>query len=261
MLVDGHVHLTEPVDLILRRLEQAGIDKAVVCSSGLAKGEEILSLQDAKQTMDRIARAQHTPDPGLSIQNINVQMVDIVTEHKEELYGFGKADIFSPELLNEAQEIFKAGLQGIGEIIGIHGNAKLVEPLLQFSHEQGGFPLFIHCDYPVDANDLHILFDLAKKFKKARMVIGHLGGDFWIEAIEKAFACSNVYLDTSEVVNGTALQVAVRELPERVIFGSDFPWDSPEAMLRRFDFLDMDSGVKKRILGLNILEVLGVRTF
>ena len=36
----------------------------------------------------------------------------------------------------EAQKILDLGLKGIGEVVGIHGNTKLLEPLFQFSHEQ-----------------------------------------------------------------------------------------------------------------------------
>ena len=258
MLVDAHTHLTEPIDILLRKLGDAGIDKAVVCSSGLARGEIIQSLPDAKATMDRIARAQKTPDPEIAVQDINLGLADVVAKHQESLIGFGKIDLFGDNLLGAAQEVFELGLSGIGEVIGIHQNTGLLEPLVEFSHEHQGYPLFIHCDYPVDAADLQEIFKLSKRFNNSKIIIGHLGGDFWIEAVEAALSSPNIYLDTSEVVNGVALKVAVKELPERVVFASDFPWDSPEAMLRRFDFLNMDAGVKRRVLGLNMLEALGI---
>lgn len=258
MLVDAHTHLTEPEEIILKRLKQAGIDKAVVCSSGLARGEHIYSLQDAKTTFNRIAEAQNGMGQELTLQDINTKLAQVVANHCQKLIGFGKIDLFQSEILMEAQKILDLGLKGIGEVVGIHGNTKLLEPLFQFSHEQNGFPVFIHCDYPVDATDLKAVFELAKRFNRAKIIVGHLGGDYWIEAIEVALNCPNIYLDTSEVVNAAALQVAVRELPDKVVFGSDFPWDSPEAMLKRFDHLDIDSGAKKKVLGLNMLEALGI---
>lgn len=256
MRVDGHTHLTAPASMLLQKLEEAGFAKAVVCSAGLARGEAITSLCEAKIAMARIGRAQNLPDRQVAIKSTNEHLAAVVAEHRDKLIGFGKVDLFDKNLLKEAETVVELGLNGIGEVIGIHQNVELLVPLFQFSHDHHGFPLFLHCDYPVDAGDLREIFRLARRFSGARLIIGHLGGDFWLETLEMALASPNVYLDTSEVVNGVALRVAVHELPERVIFASDFPWDCPGAMLKRLEAMTVDASVKRQVLGLNILQLL-----
>ena len=53
-----------------------------------------------------------------------------------------------------------------------------------------------------------------------------------------------------------ALRVAVTELPERVIFGSDFPWESPEAMLKRVECIGLSTGLRSQVLGHNMQTLL-----
>ena len=256
MRIDGHTHLTRPPGNILKILDETGMDSCVVCSSGLANGETINSLQDAKDTMARVAKAQNSPVIAKSISEINREIAQVVRESGGRLLGFGKIDIFEEDYLRHAEEIVALGLLGIGEIVGIHGHTERLEPLFEFSHRQGGFPLFVHCDYPVDAADLAALAALCQKHEKAVLIIGHFGGDFWLEAIEHAKRLPGVYLDTSEVVNQVPLKVGAREVPQKMLYGTDAPWDLAVAMLVRVENLPVAPEVKEQILGGNLAALL-----
>ncbi len=256
MRIDGHTHLTRPPENMLKILDATGVDRCVVCSSGLANGEDIHTLQDAKGTMARVAKAQNNPGTGKNISDINREIADVVQSNPERFIGFGKVDLFEEDYMRRAEEVLALGLSGIGEIIGVHGNVEKLAPLAAFSHAHGGFPLFVHCDYPVDGNDLAEIAALCAQNGKAVVIIGHFGGDFWLDAIEIAKRLPGVYLDLSEIVNQVPLTVAAREIPEKLLYGTDAPWDLAEAILVRVQHLPVGSEVKEQILGGNLERIL-----
>jgi predicted TIM-barrel fold metal-dependent hydrolase len=240
---------------LAKKIEDLGFDYGVVCSSGLALGEETLTLDDAKANMGRIARAQNNTGAA-SVAEINRQLKESAAPYGR-LIPFAKADLFQPSLAQDVKSAAESGFAGIGEVIGIHGNGEALGRL--FAAMDGtGLPVFIHCDYPVDSGDLKEVFSLAGRYASQQVIIGHLGGDFWIEAIDTAREMKNVWLDLSEVVNQVALQVAANTLPEKLVFGSDFPWDCPESMLERINRLTNSLQVKEGILGNNMQHILGI---
>jgi predicted TIM-barrel fold metal-dependent hydrolase len=243
------------MDILVQKISSLGFDYAVVCSSGLARGEEILTLADAKENMDRIARAQNNPGE-VSISAINRQLKKDIAPFPS-LIGFAKADLFQPTLTQDVREALDLGFAGIGEVIGVHGHAAALERLFD-ALDGSDVPVFVHCDYPVDAADLKEIFSLARRCEPQPVIIGHLGGDFWIDAIESALEVKNIYLDISEVVNQAALRTAANTLPERLLFGSDYPWDSPESMLERINQLTNSPSEKEGILGNNMTHILGI---
>ncbi|MEL7610635.1 MAG: amidohydrolase family protein [Bacillota bacterium] len=254
MRIDAHVHCTDPAALLTGMLDKLGLDKAVVCSSGVARGETIKTLEDAKAAMGGIARAQSAGGVR-SVSQVNRALAEVVNGNGERCIGFAKLDLFSPTLRQDAEEAVSLGFAGFGEIIGIHGNADKVDSVLSLA-DDAGLPVFIHCDYPVDAADLGALFQMIRRYARAKVVVGHMGGDFYLDALEQAAGLQNAYVDTSEVVNQVALQVAASTMPERLLYASDFPFDCAESMLCRIDCLALDAAVKERVMGLNALELL-----
>lgn len=254
--IDIHVHDTEPIELLLSSLERNGFDQAFVCSSAVAKGEKVRSLSDAKAVLGNVARAQTAEGSKRAVKEVNLALAEKLAPYAGRLFGFGKVDLYDQEIEAQMQSIVDAGLHGIGEIIGIHKHVELLRPVLDFSQKQGRFPVFIHCDFPVEKEDLHALFDLIGEYQTARVIVGHLGGNHWIDALERVAELDNCIIDISEVVNYVPLYVAVTEYPEKIAFGSDFPWDLQEANLARLNYMDLDDKTKGRIMGQNIQHFL-----
>ncbi|HEX2999606.1 MAG TPA: amidohydrolase family protein [Armatimonadota bacterium] len=249
MRIDMHMHLTQPVSLVADKLRKLGFDHGILCSSAVARGESVSTLADARAMMGRVADVQNKPTDQ-TVSQINNDIMAAVNEHPDLLWGFGKIDLFQSGIPETIAEISTLGMKGIGEIVGIHGNTGLLTPVFEAAGAHA-LPVFLHTDYPVDAEDLSNILRLAGLFPETQIILGHAGGDFWIDAIEGAYAHPNIWLDTSEIVNQVALQVAVNTIPDRVMFSSDFPWDSVESMLARIDALNNSHQVKEKVLGSN----------
>lgn len=257
MKIDVHTHITQPLELLTDQLKRNGFDRAYVCSSAVARGEVIDSLDSAREIMGRVAGVQNQAGDR-AVSQTNRALAEAIRQYPDLLRGFGKVDLFQPDIPAVVREIAELGLSGVGEIVGIHGNTARLEPVLEAAEAQS-LPVFLHTDYPVDAGDLAEVAALARKYRGAQIILGHMGGDFWMDAIAIAQETPNIWLDTSEIVNQIALQVAVNTVPDRVMFSTDFPWDAPESMEARVEALRNDGGTKAAVLGGNALRLFSKR--
>lgn len=253
MKIDVHMHMTQPLELVTDQLKKGGFDRGIICSSAVARGECIDTLADAREMMGRVAEVQNRPVEK-TVSQINREIAAAVRQYPDLLWGFGKADLFQPDPEAAVREIAELGLQGVGEIVGLHGNVPKLEPILAAA-EAADLPVFLHTDYPVDGADLAAVAELINAHPRAQVILGHMGGDFWMDAVAMAAEHANLWLDTSEVVNQVALQVAVNTVPDRVLFSTDYPWDAPESMEARIAALRNSEETKQAVLGGSALKL------
>ena len=103
----------------------------------------------------------------------------------------------------------------------------------------------------------------ARQFPQVRLVLGHAGGrgSGRHEAIRMANEYPNVYLDLAGDVFCYRLVETLAEAvpPEKILFGSDFPWIDPRANLSRVLLADIDDRLKRKILSDNAHTVYGIQ--
>jgi predicted TIM-barrel fold metal-dependent hydrolase len=73
---------------------------------------------------------------------------------------------------------------------------------------------------------------------------------------ELALETPNLYLDISTVAVVFAARMAIRELPERALFGSDAPYGDPLLARRLIERVSPPGEVLQRVLGGNLAELL-----
>jgi predicted TIM-barrel fold metal-dependent hydrolase len=104
-------------------------------------------------------------------------------------------------------------------------------------------------------------------FPHLRVVVAHLGLDFWEATTELAHSFENVFFDTSAALSGlieppplsdSEARDLIRKIgPHKVLFASDFPWGVPAADLKRIQGLGLEDGELEAIVGKNAHRVLG----
>ena len=102
---------------------------------------------------------------------------------------------------------------------------------------------------------------VALRFPQAKIIVAHLGGqDMQQEAIDE-LADTNVYIDTSFVSRSVEPSVAERSIRafgfDRVIFGSDCPWDTPANTVAFLQAMDFSQEEYEKIYSKNALKILG----
>ena len=102
-----------------------------------------------------------------------------------------------------------------------------------------------------------------RRFPKVRFVLGHAGGrgSGRHEAVRMANEYPNVYLDfAGDVFCYRLIETLVESVPpEKILFGSDFPWIDPRANLSRVLLADVEERIKRKILVDNAAGVYGIQ--
>lgn len=268
-IIDSHVHVFEPSyndeksrittadgrvlelpflrrnccpDCLLRDMEAAGIDKAVVVA--------------------------------LEGQVTTEALADIVSEHNDRLVGFAyMPNPFHPEEAPAVLEhaVLNLGLKGMKLLPGAQGispDDPSLFPLYETATDLHA-PIFIHM-YPwppgsFDVAKPELIFSLKKQMPEVPIIVGHMGFPRFNDLLA-LWVCKNTYVETSiglnQIVQTYGIQIAENILRtigiERVVFGSDWS-GTPERMTQTLNIIDdmsFSSAEKARILGDNIDELL-----
>ncbi len=101
---------------------------------------------------------------------------------------------------------------------------------------------------------------LIKAFPHLKLVLAHMGGfQMWDEVLAE-ISGQDVYLDTSFALNymtsHSFLQLIERHDPDRILFGTDSPWQDQGQELAKLKMLITDTSDFDKIVSLNAMELL-----
>lgn len=103
---------------------------------------------------------------------------------------------------------------------------------------------------------------LAEKYQNITWVLAHSGNDMngQIESVETAQSAPNVYLETcTSMSEHSTIEFLVEGAGEdRVLYGSDMPILDARYQLGRIVTADISDEAKRKILGLNAINLLGL---
>ena len=203
-------------EVILRHAEEAGIDKTIIF-----------------------------PIENPTYQKVNEEIARIVERYPGKFIGFAKHDpgaeagkIERPQ----TREVRELGLKGLKlhkpptrELLDVVAALKI--------------PVLFH---PPKVADFHMI---ASAYPQITFIITHLGSfssQNWSEhlaAIEVATRYPNVYLETSSVILWRYLEMAAREIPETLIFGSDGPEGDSRVEIHKLRLMKLPEDLERKVLG------------
>jgi len=213
-------------EITLRRMEEAGIDQAVIF-----------------------------PINNPTYEKANEEIAEICRRYPGKFIGFAKHDPQAEAGRIRAlltREVRELGLKGLK----LH---RLPTREVLDTVAELGIPILYH---PERVANFHMI---ASAYPQVNFIMAHLGSfasQDWTEhlaAIDVARRYPNVYLDTSSVVFFKFLEMAVAELgPEKIVFGSDGPEVDCRVELYKIRLLKLPPAAEAKILGGNIRRLLGV---
>lgn len=159
------------------------------------------------------------------------------------------------------------GLAGIKIHPSFHGTPAddaAYEPAWKLASD-AGLPILAHTWSTSDHNPSQVL-SLPSRFEtwirqygSVRLILGHAGGrgDGRAQAIHLASTYPNVYLDfAGDIFCYRLVEQLVRSVPpDRVLFGSDYPWIGPTDHLSRVLLSPITDEQKARILFANAIDL------
>jgi predicted TIM-barrel fold metal-dependent hydrolase len=219
----GHPFTFEDPETILRQMEEAGIQRTVICP---------LENQDYAKANEEIA--------------------GICRRYPGKFIGFARHNPATdperiPELLT--REVRELGLKGL-KITRLPSRG-LLETVSQL-----GIPVIYQAERMVNLNMI------AREFPKTPFIVAHLGSFNYVwgehlAAIDLARRYSNVYLDTSMVGLFQFMEMAAKEVgASKLIFGSGGPEFDARVEVYKIKLLKFSAADEAKVLGGNIQRLL-----
>ncbi|WP_225729104.1 MULTISPECIES: amidohydrolase family protein [unclassified Nocardia] len=250
MIIDAHSHVHEPVRDHIALLDEAGIDRAVLFATR-PHPERATDLATFRDEMSVLATALDGRSDPESFRTAWRELDDALAAHPDRFIGFGTVRLdLAPDDIEEyvAREVAGRGLRGIGELTPPPGAAARIEPVLRAAADHGGLPVVVHGYAPTTNDDLHTLAELARRYP-VPLVISQAGGANWLTAIELVRDTPNMYLELSTAPVIFAVKLAIAELPERTLFGSDAPYGDPLISRTTIERVTTPGAVRDAVLG------------
>jgi predicted TIM-barrel fold metal-dependent hydrolase len=261
LIIDAHSHVHDPVESHLTALDDAGVDRAVLFGTR-AHPERAVDLVSLRREMSALDNALAGGEN--SIDRYRAAWAELhrtLDAHPSRFIGFGSVPLNLPDqdlavLID--REVVGRGLRGIGELTPPAGEAARIEPVLAAAHDHGGLPVVVHGFAPTTAEDLRTLSRLAARYPAVPLVVSQLGGMNWMEAIELVRATPSMYLELSTATVIFAVRLAIREIPERTLFGSDAPYGDPVLARTAVEQVTSPGEVRDLVLGGTLGKLLGI---
>jgi predicted TIM-barrel fold metal-dependent hydrolase len=107
-----------------------------------------------------------------------------------------------------------------------------------------------------------LLDDVAADFPELKIIMAHPGWPWQNEQLAIATHKSNVFIDLSgwspKYFQPLLVTYMTKMIPEKFLFGTDYPMLTPERWLRDFGELKVSSEVRQMVLRDNAKKLLGL---
>ncbi len=262
-------------------MDRAGISRAVVVNLFAARRARQDAIAGLPDELDQGQREQ-------AIKDIDSSMGQRIEEFN--VWGCGLAR-GNPRLVPyiSADPWALPGEEGpahIQRMVGRHGARGIkLHPVVQEFHmsdrrmwpiyqacQELGLPIIAHSGPArgaVQYGEPRAFAEALGAFPRLTLVLAHMGGGAWQQALEIAQAFPNAYFDCCEIMEWTGgpnapsdrqLAQLIKDVgPERVLMGSDFPWyDLDHSVQRVMELPLLAREEKEAILGANAARILGL---
>lgn len=210
----------------------------------------------------------------------NEYVSDIVKMHPERFIGFATVDPWQEQAAVDELEhaVTDLGLRGL-KLHPIHQafypNDERFRPLWQKCSDLG-VPTIIHTGYAAagtgmaggggfklgHAQPIPYIDDVAADFPDLTIIMAHPAWPWIDQQIAVALHKPNVYIDLSgwapKYIPKDLIREAGSRLRRKVVFGSDYPYMTPERWLAEFEELDIRDEARELILLENARKILGL---
>lgn len=263
MIIDSHQHIMISTETQLTKLDQAGVDKAILfCTAPHPeKAENLCELEGEMNRLSNILAGANTQaDTVGRLQKNIAEVVHATQANPDRFLGFGAVPLglcVEETATWIETQIISHSLQGIGEFTpGTEQQILQLDTVFQAVRNTQRCPIWVHTFFPVTDRGVRLLMSLCERYGEIPVIFGHLGGTNWMDVIKFAKTQDNVYLDLSAAYTSLATKIALTELPERCLYSSDAPYGEPYLYRQLIEFVSPSQRVAQMALGENILRLL-----
>lgn len=188
------------------------------------------------------------------------------------IYSCGTVHPDSDDALNEIERIKSLGLCGVkfhSEYQKFCPDEERMFPIYEKIAEQGLIAVF-HGGYdPFGTENIRCtpqrMARAVKRVPQLEFVVAHLGGIYVWDNVEKYLAgrFENLYLDVSVIASfnideNQLSRIITAHGTDKILFGSDCPWDNPENEINMINRLPISVEDKEKIFCKNAYRLLNI---
>ncbi|WP_218024884.1 amidohydrolase family protein [Nocardia pseudovaccinii] len=255
LIIDAHSHVHDPLADHIALLDEAGVDKTILFMTR-PHPERAGNLTKLRDEMDLLTQAL-AGGGALGRETARRELDAAIAAYPERFIGFASVPLDTPDAdAIVERDVVGRGLRGIGELTPPPDRAALIEPVLRAATDHDGLPVVVHGAAPTTAADLRTLTDLARRYPRVPLVVSQLGGAHWMDAIELVRDTPNMYLELSTASIVFAVRLAIAEIPERTLFGSDAPYGDPVIARITVERATRSPNVRELVLGATAQQLL-----
>ncbi|MDR0975133.1 MAG: amidohydrolase family protein [Ruminococcus sp.] len=279
MVIDFHIHAfadkiaARAIEELQKNLRDGGLDDTAFCDGTYSGTEAYFSQGGFSGVFMPIA----TKPSQMGICNDVAAKKNNYSAGDVRFWSFGSVfpQTNSPDeldaVLAELSRIKSLGLYGIKlhpDYQTFYPDDENVFPVYEKCAELG-LPIMFHAGFdPISPKITHAtpdrLLRVLENFPKLTAIFAHMGGEYHWDEVEEMLCGKNCYIDTSycgENMDSAQMERMIKKHGSaRVLFGSDFPWKAPEAIVTKLKTLNLSESDLNNILYKNALTVLGVNS-
>ena len=224
-------------------------------------------MQDSGWDKSVVVGIAERPD---QVQGVNDWLISI---QDSSIISFGAVHPLLEDKPSEIRRIRSRGLKGI-KLHPVLNRFHPDDPSMFSLYEEIGESMVvaIHCGSMPHLKDRRPDFaaprriaNVARRFPRLKIIAFHLGGFYMLDEAEKHLVgLPNVLIDTSwpptvrEIAPDTLLKIVNNHGPDKITFGTDYPFASQTADAEHLDSLSLKSTQLEMILGSNAAAFIGL---
>jgi len=188
-------------------------------------------------------------------------------------YSFGSVHPLAEDVYEEIERIKGLGLYGIKlhpDYQNFYVDDNIMIPIYKKCAELD-LPVLIHSGYdPLSPDNIHCMPDAAARafdsVPDMTMILAHGGGMYKWDLVEEYLAGKkgNLFFDVSVIAGQISPEQLTRIIKkhgaDRILFGSDCPWDTPLNEIKMINDLSISDEDKDLIFYKNSKKLLGIDT-
>ena len=226
------------VSSLLAKMDETGVDAAVICPVATSPGQ---------------------------VRSINRWLASLASERLIPLGALHPAD---PQWDEQTEFLIDHGIPGV-KLQPHFQEFELLAPATLEKMEKlaGRLIVVLHAGQEIKPIE-HVeptpqrLLELHRRLPELQFIAAHLGSYQMWDEVEEHLVRQDIYMDISYVFGKASDEQIARIIcnhgPERILFASDFPWQSPSEVLAGLQRLDLSEEQRTMILGGNAARLLGL---
>ena len=236
---------TGTVANLLQSMDKAGVDVSVICGIATKPGQW---------------------------EGILGWLRDVMWEHGERIVPFGSVHPQDENISDALLQIKDAGIHGIklhpmhqdfiadtDDVMKIYSLAAKCGLAVQL---HSGYDIGFPNDSIPDRASPKRIAAVLDQVEDIRLLCTHMGGWRSWDQVEEYLVGRDVYMETSfalgQMDDERFIRIVKNHNPDRVCFGSDWPWNDPAAELTRLNSLDLEPETIEKIKCSSGIKFLGI---